>query len=214
MQVTDSYKRESCNCQVYKLIFFLLSILNLRNNTLLFFNYRFVNVKVFERLTKISGYKIKIISFLKLVFQKSLFLVIYVSSFFCIVASCTVDYVRSMIETKTLDDSKIQDIIDFTTDTVLAQCGVSDDSDSNIALAVQFSVLANVTRKMKITGELAPSIKTGNSQRNNSADVDISNYQQMANTYMSPYIAQKSTYSNPSMSYGLTTSGGRHGFHR
>ncbi|MEN6293509.1 MAG: hypothetical protein ABFD07_16035 [Methanobacterium sp.] len=118
-----------------------------------------------------------------------------------------------------MTDADIQSIIDNSTDDVLDLCGVTDESIPDIALAVRYTVLANVLKYMKTTGELAPSIKAGNGQRQNTPDKDIETYQKLADEITQPYIILKrstfnSTFSSPTFTMGFNScSGGSHGYH-
>ena len=133
---------------------------------------------------------------------------------------CSVAYVKSFIHSEKMTDEDILDIIDNTTDDVLKICGVMDSSIPDITMAIRYTALANTLRYLKTTGELAPSIKAGNSQRQNTPDQDIEKYQALANELTQPYIILKnsnfnSTFASPSYSRGIsdTRCGGRHGYY-
>jgi hypothetical protein len=119
-----------------------------------------------------------------------------------------------------MSDADIQNIIDNTTDDILKICGVSDSTIPDITMAIRYTVLANTHRYLKTLGELAPSIKAGNSQRQNTPDQDIEKYQTLADELTQPYIILKnsnfnSTFASPSYSRGITDTrrGGRHGYY-
>lgn len=127
---------------------------------------------------------------------------------------CSIAYVKSYIHSEKLTDADIQDIIDNTTDDVLNICGVTDAAIPNITMAIRYTVLANVSRKLKTTGELAPSISTPEWKQTNSVDDDIEYYQAMADELTQPYKALKnlafaSSYTNHT--FVLDFSGNCHG---
>jgi hypothetical protein len=69
---------------------------------------------------------------------------------------------------------------------------------------------------MKYTGEGAASIKTGNSQRQNTTDLDIERYEKKAESYINQF-KEANNYSFSSYSHSETFThthcGGHHGHH-
>jgi hypothetical protein len=125
---------------------------------------------------------------------------------------CSVDYVRSKIFTK-LTDLDISDTITETSEEVLASCGTTDETNQTVILAGKNAILAAVLTKMKTTGEAAASVKTGNSQRQNTTDTDIERYEKKADALIEQYkSARYSTFSSPSYHTGFNCHGGHHGF--
>jgi len=143
------------------------------------------------------------------------FWVIYSQWLFSDVALCTVDYVRSKITT-ILTDSDIEDIIDETSSDILAQCETTVETNPLVILAGKYAILAATLSKMKTTGEMAASIKTGNSQRQNTTDVDIERYEKKSQSFIEQYRSASSySFSSPSYNAGFTHHshhGGHHGF--
>jgi hypothetical protein len=129
-------------------------------------------------------------------------------------ALCSVDYIKSKIFYKTLTDSDILDIITETSEDILALCETTDESNPYVILAGKYAIRAAVLAKMKTTGELAASVKTGNSQRQNTADIDIERLEKKADVYIEKYRGVRSTtFSSPSFSVGFSNHrGGHHGF--
>lgn len=130
-------------------------------------------------------------------------------------ALCTVDYVRSKITT-ILTDSDIEDIIDETSSDILAQCETTVETNPLVILAGKYAILAATLSKMKTTGEMAASIKTGNSQRQNTTDVDIERYEKKSQSFIEQYRSASSySFSSPSYNAGFTHHshhGGHNGF--
>jgi hypothetical protein len=142
------------------------------------------------------------------------FWVIYSQRLFSDVALCTVDYVRSKITT-ILTDSDIKDIIDETSSDILTQCETTVETNTLIILAGKYAIIAATLSKMKTTGEMAASIKTGNSQRQNTTDIDIERYEKKSQSFISQYLEVNShTFSSPSFNAGFTHHhhGGHNGF--
>jgi hypothetical protein len=129
-------------------------------------------------------------------------------------ALCSVDYVRSKIFSKTLTDSDIQDIITETSEDILSLCETTDESNPLVILAGKYAIRAAVLAKMKTTGELAASIKAGNSQRQNTADLDIERLEKKADIFIEKYRGVRgTTFTSPSFSVGFSNHhGGHHGF--
>lgn len=122
-------------------------------------------------------------------------------------ALCTVAYVRSKIHTYTLDDQAISGIIDETSEDVLALCETTDESNPLVILAGKYAILAAVLSRMKTTGELAASVKTGNSQRQNTTDADIERYEKKAHELIDKYTDTRSySFSSPSFNYSFSNS--------
>jgi len=146
------------------------------------------------------------------------FFLITLTGFFSTMVVCSVAYVRSFIHSEKMTDDDIQDIITNTTEDILNICGVTDSTIPDITMAIRYTVLANTLIYLKTTGELAPTIKVGNGQRQNTPDKDIEKYQKLADELTQPYINVKkssfeSTFSSPSyvVSFSDTCNGGRHG---
>lgn len=120
-------------------------------------------------------------------------------------ALCSVDYVRSKISTIQTDEI-LSNLIDETTEDVLAQCETTDESNPLIILAGKYAALASLLRYMKTTGELAASIETPGSKMQNTTDIDIARYDQKSEGYIQQFRAANSfTYSNPSYNVGFTS---------
>lgn len=130
-------------------------------------------------------------------------------------ALCTVDYIRSKISTRQSDEI-IYNIITETTEDILAQCETTDETNLNVILAGKYATLAAMLKYMKTTGEMAASVSTGNSQRQNTTDVDIARYEQKSESYIEKYRSANSySFSSPSFHEGFTSHhcGGHHGYH-
>lgn len=130
-------------------------------------------------------------------------------------ALCSVDYIRSYISTS-LTDLDILNIINETSDDVLDLCETTDETNPLIILAGKYASRAAVLAKMKTTGELAASVKTGNSQRQNTADIDIERLEKKADSFIEKYrSARSSTFTSPSFSIGFENHhhGGHHGLY-
>ena len=139
-------------------------------------------------------------------------MLIYLSCFFQSMVLCSVDYVKSKIFSSTLTDLDISNIITETTDEVLARCETTDETNPLVILAGKYAILAAVLRKMKTTGEAAASVKTGNSQRQNTTDLDIETYEKKADYYIEKYKNTVSySFSSPSYHTGFNCHGGSHG---
>ena len=103
------------------------------------------------------------------------------------------------------------DLIASTKQDVLDLCGVADDSNSNISLAVKYSVLAAVLRYLKTTDELAPTYETPGSKTQRTTDKDIDFWQAKADKITQPYenakVEMMSLYSSPSCHVGFDCGG-------
>lgn len=102
-------------------------------------------------------------------------------------ALCTYADVRAVIYSKTLTDADITAIISSVSDDVLGMAGTTDESNAYLIIAAKNAAYAATLRRMKTTGELASSIKFGNSQQNNSPDADIKAYEAKAEEYIGKY---------------------------
>ena len=141
-------------------------------------------------------------------------MLIYLSCFFQSMVLCSVDYVKSKIFSSTLTDLDISNIITETSDEVLARCETTDETNPLVILAGKYAILAAVLRKMKTTGEAAASVKTGNSQRQNTTDLDIETYEKKADYYIEKYkntVSVSYSFSSPSYHTGFNCHGGSHG---
>lgn len=128
---------------------------------------------------------------------------------------CTIADIKTAIYTSTVTDLELTAIVTKAYNRVLRLTGVSDDSNPSIQEAIEYTACAMTLRRMKTTGEQAASVKTGNDSQQNTADKDISIYDQMANELIAPFVkiknSQYSTYSSPSCHQGFENySGGRH----
>jgi hypothetical protein len=128
-------------------------------------------------------------------------------------AMCSPDYVRSKIKTTTLTDLDISNIITETSEEVRARCGTTDETNPIIILAVKYAVLAATLTRMKTTGELT-SLRTANSQRTDTPDIDIKRYEQKSEALIEEFKRINSyTFSSPSFTTGFSSHhGGHHGF--
>jgi hypothetical protein len=91
-------------------------------------------------------------------------------------------------------------------------CETTDETNPLVILAGKYAILAATLRRMKTTGEAAASIKTGNSQRQNTTDQVIDYYQKQADIYIEKYRNVTSYYfSSPSYHTGFNCHGGSHG---
>jgi hypothetical protein len=124
-----------------------------------------------------------------------------------------IEDIKTEIYTPPLTDTDLSNIVNRAYSNVLRSTGVTDDSSSNIQLAIEYTAFAMIKRKLKDMGVLAASIKTGNAQRQNTADKDIDDYQARADAIINPYRdIQQSAYSSPSCHAGFDhCSGGHHG---
>ncbi len=129
---------------------------------------------------------------------------------------CSIDYVRSKIFTSSLTDLDISNIISETSEDILTLCETTDETNPLIILAGKYAILAAVLRKMKTTGEMAASVKTGSTQRQNTTDADIELYERKADALISKYMAARSTtFTSPVFHAGFGTvrqCGGNDGF--
>lgn len=129
---------------------------------------------------------------------------------------CSIDYVRSKIFTSSLTDLDISSIISETSEDILTLCETTDETNPLIILAGKYAILAAVLRKMKTTGEMAASVKTGSTQRQNTTDADIALYEKKAESFIMKYTsARSSIFSSPTFHAGLGTArqcGGKDGF--
>ncbi len=135
---------------------------------------------------------------------------------FSVMVLCSVDYVRSKIFSSSLSDLDISTIITETSEDVLTLCETTDETNPLVILAGKYAILAAVLRKMKTTGEAAASVKTGNSQRQNTTDADIALYEKKAESFIMQYkSARSSIFTSPTFHAGLGTArqcGGNNGF--
>ena len=102
-------------------------------------------------------------------------------------ALCTFADVRAVVYTKTLTDADITAIISSVSDDILGMAGTTDESNAYLIIAGKNAAYAATLRRMKTTGELAATIKMGNSQQNNSPDSDIKVYEAKAEEYIEKY---------------------------
>jgi len=100
---------------------------------------------------------------------------------------CSYADVRAVIYTETLEDADIADLIANVSADVMAMAGSTDESNAYLIVAGKNAAYAATLRKMKLTGELAASIKFGNSQQNNTPDADIKTYEEKAEFYIEKY---------------------------
>jgi hypothetical protein len=92
------------------------------------------------------------------------------------VVLCSVDDVRTRIQTS-LTSLEITYIISDVSREVLTLAKSTDESNALIILAGKNAAWAATIRRMKTTGEMAASVKTANSQRQNTSDQDIEYYE-------------------------------------
>jgi hypothetical protein len=102
-------------------------------------------------------------------------------------ALCSVADVRAVIYTKTLTDADITAIISSVSDDVLGMAESTDETNTYLIIAGKNAAYAATLRRMKSTGELAASIKFGNSQQNNSPDSDIKAYEAKSIEFIEKY---------------------------
>jgi len=111
------------------------------------------------------------------------------------VATCVIADIRAVIYTSTLTDADIVAIISKSYNRVLAATGATDDSNLTIQEAIEYTAYALALRRMKTTGEQAPSITRGNSQQQNNVDIDIAAYETEAKYHINQYnISRYSSY--------------------
>lgn len=129
---------------------------------------------------------------------------------------CSVADVRAKIYTASLSDAEITALITEVSEDVLTLCNTSVDTHATVILAGKYAILAAVLRRMKTTGEAAASIKTGNSQRQNTTDIDIERYEQKSAALIAQYNeAATYVFSSPSFNrgFGHHHHGGHYGHH-
>ncbi len=120
-------------------------------------------------------------------------------------ALCSVDYVKSKIFFNTLKDIDILEIIEETSEDVLALCETTDEINPYVILAGKYAILAAVLTKMKTTGELAASYKTPGYSQQNTTDQDIERFEKTADIYIEKYRSARSTaFASPSFSVGFS----------
>jgi len=100
---------------------------------------------------------------------------------------CSVADVRARIYSKTLTDTDLTALIASTSEDVLDMAGATDETNTDLKIAGKNAAFAATLRMMKSTGELAASIKMGNSQQNNSPDSDIQAYEAKSKEYIEKY---------------------------
>lgn len=101
-------------------------------------------------------------------------------------ALCSVADVRARIYTK-MTDADITALIASVSSDVLDMAGGTDESNPYLKIAGKNAAWAATLMRMKSTGELAASIKFGNSQQNNSPDSDINTYEAKSTEYIEKY---------------------------
>lgn len=100
---------------------------------------------------------------------------------------CSVADIRAVIYTQTLEDADIAALIAGVSEDVMSMAGSTNESNAYLIIAGKNAAYAATLRKMKSTGELAASTKFGNSQQNNTPDVDIKAYEEKADFYIEKY---------------------------
>lgn len=118
---------------------------------------------------------------------------------------CTVDYVRSKIQTL-LSDLEISKMITETGSDVLSMCETTDETNPTVILAAKYAILAATLRKMKLTGEAPASYETPGSKVQNTTDEDIKWYQSKADFYIEKFRTSSfETYSGISSHTGFSS---------
>lgn len=115
---------------------------------------------------------------------------------------CSVADIRAKIYTE-MTDYDIEDIINEVSEEVLELAGTTDISNSRIQLAGKYAAYAATLRRMRTTGELAASIKFGNSQQQNTIDADIAFYDQKSDLYIKKYKNSSFSLVSGRMGYGV-----------
>lgn len=119
-------------------------------------------------------------------------------------ALCTATELRYMIDSKTLTDTDYGNIIGLVSLEVVSRAGGSADvnsTDANLKLAGLHLAAAAVLRKMRVTGEMAASVKRGNSSQNNDPDSDIISHEAKAGFFIIRYRFETAGAST-SVAYG------------
>lgn len=122
---------------------------------------------------------------------------------------CSVTDVQTRIKTS-LSVLEIANIIIDASSEVLTLANTADESNSLIILAGKNAAWAATLRKMKTTGEMAASVKTANSQRQNTADQDIEYYESEKRRLIQEYkdLVRYSNFLIPSGRMGYKTVNG------
>lgn len=111
---------------------------------------------------------------------------------------CSVADVKTLVSPQSLTDNDITSIITQATTEVANRARTSEsNSDANLKTACIYTSAAHVLRKMKFSGELASSVKMGNSQQQNSIDSDIQAFEDLASRSIRMFL-----YSGASVPYG------------
>jgi len=116
---------------------------------------------------------------------------------------CSVEDIRTVINTYTLSDDDLQSILDLAHQEVFSKAGSTDENNPDLQLAIRYTACAYTLKKMRTTGELAASVKLGNDTRQNSPDKDIQTYEDNASYHIRKFL-NAAQYENFSGIFGRT----------